>query len=229
MKLYYVFILTCFLFSALKAQEITIKGTVFENDSINTIPFAYVVNKNTRLGVTSNEDGKYSIKAKHTDTLIVSYLGKLPVKINLNNFKSVNGIINKDVYLHNKPHQLKEVTIRSIEFSKEQRKQYERYIYKPKETDPVHHPISFIYDRFSKDAQSREKLRQFYEQDLIEEAARNRLTNVLIVRLTGNPSMNFDKLQSICHLSNSYIATALEYDLYLQVRKCYKSYLLNRE
>ena len=211
------------------AQEITIKGTVFENDSVTTIPFAYVVNKNTKLGIATDQNGDFTIKAKITDTLLISFLGKLPVKISLSSYKNKGSLIQLKIYLISKPQELKEVTILSIDFSKEQRKQYEKFIYKPKANNPVSSPITFLYDRFSKEAQSREKLRQFYEQDLIEEAARKRLTDEIIIRLTGNPAMNFDKMQSICHLSNSYIATALEYDLYLQVRKCYKSYLINRE
>jgi hypothetical protein len=211
------------------AQQILVKGTVLENDSVSTIPFAYVVNKNTKLGITTDENGIFNLKANYNDTLLISYLGKVPVKINLSKFSSSNGIVTLKIILMSKPQQLKEVTIRSIDFSKEQRIQYEKFIYKPQNNTPLRSPISFLYDRFSKEARSREKLREFYEQDLIEEAARMRLTDQLIVRLTGNPSMNFDKLQSICHISNAYIATALEYDLYLQIRKCYKSYMYNHE
>jgi hypothetical protein len=211
------------------AQQINVKGSVLETDSISTIPFAYVVNKNTKLGITTDENGNFNLKANPNDTLLISYLGKVPVKINLSKLNAINGIITLNVFLMSKPQQLREVTIRSIEFSKEQRKQYEKFIYKPINNTPINSPISFLYDRFSKEARSREKLRAFYEQDLIEEAARKRLTDQLIVRLTGNPTMNFDKIQSICHISNAYIATALEYDLYFQIRKCYKSKMYNHE
>jgi hypothetical protein len=43
------------------AQQISIKGTVLENDSVSTIPFAYVVNKNTKLGITTDENGIFNL------------------------------------------------------------------------------------------------------------------------------------------------------------------------
>ena len=62
------------------AQQIEVKGSVLETDSISTIPFAYVVNKNTKLGITTDENGNFNLKANPNDTLLISYLGKVPVK-----------------------------------------------------------------------------------------------------------------------------------------------------
>jgi hypothetical protein len=221
-----IFISFIFLFfNTAYAQTIIVKGVVLEDDSNTTIPFAYVVNKNTKTGSVTDQNGIFILQAKRTDTLLISYLGKLPQKILLSKYEPVNDKIELKILLVNKPEELKQVTIRSIDFTANQRKQYEKFIYKPKQNDPIHHPISFFYDRFSREAQSREKLRLFYEQDLLNDLARKRLTDEIIVKLTGNPQMNYDKLQQICRLSPSYIVTAIEYDLYLQVRRCYSTYL----
>lgn len=220
MRLILVIILIIVSFTA-KAQTITVHGIVYDSDSITTLPYSYVVNKNTRLGLVTDQNGQFNITANKNDTLLISYISKLPEKIILSNFKVDNGYLYLKIYLKSKPEQLKQVVIRSVEFSKEQRKNYEKYIYKPLNNTPINSPITFMYDRFSKEARSREKLRSFYEQDLLEDMARKRLTNEIIIKLTGNPAMTYDKLRQLCQLSPAYIVTALEYDLYLQIKKCY--------
>ena len=55
------------------SQEKTVTGTV--SDASGTLPGANVVVKGTKLGVETDVDGKYSIKAKQGDVLVVSFVG----------------------------------------------------------------------------------------------------------------------------------------------------------
>ena len=55
------------------AQEKTITGVV--SDVNGPIPGAIVVVKGTTKGVSTGFDGKYSIKAKEGDQLVISFMG----------------------------------------------------------------------------------------------------------------------------------------------------------
>lgn len=56
------------------AQQKTVTGTVISDGA--GLPGASVKIKNTNQGTTTDENGKYSIKAKEGDILVVSYVGK---------------------------------------------------------------------------------------------------------------------------------------------------------
>ena len=55
------------------AQEKTVTGTV--TDGKLPLPAANVVIKGTKGGVSADMDGKFTIKAKQGDVLVVSYTG----------------------------------------------------------------------------------------------------------------------------------------------------------
>ena len=63
------------LFTSMFSQEVNVKGIIFDRDSVTTMPYAYIVNKNSTVGTLSDEAGKFSIRIKLGDTLSFSYLG----------------------------------------------------------------------------------------------------------------------------------------------------------
>ena len=60
--------------SALLAQNISVKGTVKSNDG-STMPGVNVVVKGTATGTTTGADGRYSVSAPATATLVFSFIG----------------------------------------------------------------------------------------------------------------------------------------------------------
>jgi len=76
MKLKYKWIFTLLLALSMQfsfAQEKIISGVV--SDVNGPIPGANVVVKGSKVGVQTDIDGKYSIKAKEGDVLVISYTG----------------------------------------------------------------------------------------------------------------------------------------------------------
>ena len=67
-----------------------IQGILLEEDSINPIPFAYVINTKTGNGALSNYDGKFSIIASDKDSITFSYLGYLKRSIAVKNIRNLN-------------------------------------------------------------------------------------------------------------------------------------------
>ena len=69
----------------LVAQEITLKGTVIEQDASSPLPGVSISIKDSSKGVVSDFDGNFEIATKIGDTIIASYIGmtnqQLPVLI----------------------------------------------------------------------------------------------------------------------------------------------------
>ncbi|WP_345167877.1 YfbK domain-containing protein [Algibacter aquimarinus] len=64
----------------MQSQEKTIYGKVLDESSI-PLPGAAVLVKNSNIGVTTDFDGEYQIKAKEKDTLVFSYVGYITKEI----------------------------------------------------------------------------------------------------------------------------------------------------
>ncbi|SHG36851.1 TonB-linked outer membrane protein, SusC/RagA family [Flavobacterium segetis] len=70
------------------AQEKTVSGVV--SDAGGPVPGANVVVKGTKNGVQTDFDGKYSIKAKAGDVLVVSYIGTTNVNVTVGASSVIN-------------------------------------------------------------------------------------------------------------------------------------------
>ena len=71
-----VFLLNSFLF----AQQSTVTGKVTD-EKLNPLVGASVKISGTRIGVTTNADGNFSINASKGQTLEISYIGKTDEKV----------------------------------------------------------------------------------------------------------------------------------------------------
>ena len=54
---------------------ITVSGQVISSDDKKAIPFVHVINKTKKIGVVSDENGFFSIKASPKDSIAFSYIG----------------------------------------------------------------------------------------------------------------------------------------------------------
>ena len=77
------------------AQEKTVTGLV--SDELGPIAGANVVVEGTTRGTTTDFDGKYTIKAKQGEVLVISYTGKKVAKISVTAASSYNVSLKDDV------------------------------------------------------------------------------------------------------------------------------------
>lgn len=71
------------------AQTSTITGTIKDNTGM-PIPGANVLIKNTTTGIQTDFDGKFAIKAKPEDILVVSFIGMKTTEIKVGSQKTIN-------------------------------------------------------------------------------------------------------------------------------------------
>lgn len=205
------------------------KGIVFDRDSVTPISYAYVVNKNSTTGTLTDEKGKFSIRIKLGDTLSFSYLGYGVTKLLTNLLKDSvrNPSLNVKIFLKPKVNELKQVTIATHSFTKEEKEYYVRKIdeYKRGMESPLASPISAMYYAWSKKGKELQKLSVLYDQLLIDEVKEHRLSDQKIRELTKNDTMNVKTFLNTCFLPDQFILNASDYELYSLVNRYYKEYI----
>ncbi len=80
-----------------EAPAITITGRVTSLDNNESLPGVNVLVKGTTNGTITDIDGKYSISADGTDTLLFSYIGYTPEDIPINNRSNIDVVLVEDV------------------------------------------------------------------------------------------------------------------------------------
>jgi hypothetical protein len=110
----YSWCLCCFLmaftFAASAQTEVTVKG--FVKDSIGGIPSATVRHTDSKNGVSTKQDGQYSIKVPKTSKLVFSFVGYKSKTVAVSDYKpNSEGIYTISVTLLPDASALEEVTV----------------------------------------------------------------------------------------------------------------------
>lgn len=217
------------LFTSMFSQEVNVKGIVFDRDSVTTMPYAYVVNKNSSVGTLSDEAGKFSIRIKLGDTLSFSYLGYSVTKLFSNSLKDSikNSLLNIKIFIKPKINELKQVTIATHSFTKEQKEYYAKKVdeYHRGMESPLADPITAMYYAWSKKGKELQKLSVLYQQLLVDEVKEHRLSDQKIRELTKNDTMNVKAFLNTCFLPDQFILNASDYELYSAVNRYYREYI----
>ncbi|SFG39930.1 TonB-dependent receptor [Prevotella sp. KH2C16] len=94
-------------------QEITVKGKVIEKETGDPLPGVSIVIEKSTRGVISDLDGSYEIRAKATDKLVYSFIGKQTQTI------AVGGRTQIDVTMADQGNELENVTV--VAFGKQKK------------------------------------------------------------------------------------------------------------
>lgn len=210
------------------AQSITVTGAVTEKDTVNVIPFAYVVNKTDGRGVVCSDRGIFNIKAKPSDTLLVSAMGFVSRKIKVADVLLLDSLnAKKIIILFPKTYELNQVIISQRELSKSQRSIYESFIHMP--MPGATSPISAAYYQWSKEGKQRQKLIEIYRKEIFFEKAEKRLQYFFNVKRIDLSKFDSRAFINFCGLSEEFVFNANDYDFYYKVSRCFDDYSGNAD
>lgn len=220
--IYFIIVLLGVTASSLYCQQL-IKGFVVEGDSLTAMPFVYIINKSTGNGTMSDNSGAFYLKTNPQDTLIVSFVGyvklKVPVaKLKTNENGDVKIVMRKIIY------NLNAVTVTAFKIKPYEREKMKKVIDESKirPINAIQSPITAMYMQFSKRGKEQRKLAAIFEQVLIDEQVKQKLNPEILRKLTGDDYIDFDKFRKYCFsLTDYYILSHDGYDLYYKVMECY--------
>ncbi|HEY9007902.1 SusC/RagA family TonB-linked outer membrane protein [Ohtaekwangia sp.] len=88
----------CFCFAyAARSQSATVNGTVTSKSDGAPLPGVNVTVKGTTIGTSTDSDGKYTINASGSATLVFSFIGYAPQEVPVNNQTAVDVVLEEDI------------------------------------------------------------------------------------------------------------------------------------
>lgn len=132
------------IFTPIFSQKYVVKGQVFEKNSTTSVPFANVYMKNSKSGMTTDEDGKFSFYASVLpDTIVISEVGFKTSKIALPTAPSTS----LTCYLENEGTLLDEVVV--IRYKDPGKTMMRRVIAQKDKNDP-NQQTNFLRNNYTK-------------------------------------------------------------------------------
>lgn len=190
------------------------------------MPFVYIINKSSGNGTMSDNNGKFTLPTQPNDTLICSYVGYLKLHIPIKDLQpdSHGEVKLVMTYL---PINLGTVNITTFKFKPYEREYMNDIIDRSRirQLEYANSPLSALYMRYSKEGKQIQKLAKIFEQILIEEEVQKKLSREILVKLTGDETIDYAAFRKYCYYVNDYYISAHEgAELYTKVMECYKRY-----
>lgn len=248
-------LLITFLFafiSSFAQEEAMINGTVLNDATDKPLENVNIVNLNTVKGASTDQNGKFAIRASVNDTLYFSYLGFKSIRVRVTNdwlkFGEIKvkmtelGIALEEVIV--RPVQLTgyvEVDARLIPVYDNYRYRisglstgYEGGKSKPGAVNSVlsaiFNPADFLYNVFGKRPKQMRKLRQMKEDDQIRNLLASKYDRETLMAVLQLERVDIDEIVNRCNYSEDFIRTASDLQILDAISECYEEYkVLNRK
>jgi hypothetical protein len=239
-KYLFLFVLTLFGFldtfaqtpktpSTATSEKITISGKAYDGENRNLpLPKLMIINMATNQGIFADAEGKFTLLAKQTDTLVFSALGFMVKKICLKDsvVKSSYAI---EVPLFKMQYTLKEVTVFETRSLNQIQRDIERLgvnkTYKTEgAADALSSPITYLYERFSKLEKSKRKVAEWENNDLRREVLKDLFRIYIKNDIIDLSTEEFDAFIVYLNLSDEFIKNASQYELVMAIKGKYESF-----
>jgi hypothetical protein len=243
--------LLCLLATSLYGQQPKprwVEGRiVLAQDSMSGIAFAHVYNKSTEKGTTSDVDGRFRIQSKPGDSLEFRMIGYVDTTMSFSQAKAIRFIIP----LKERVYQLRQVDVRANRFktpfapAEPSKDPYVGYrSVKPSGRSRQKQEISAgpaegmgvavtgaltaLANKFNKNEQQRERIRQLKEQDEIKKYYKALFEywfdKEFVAEITGLSGTELNRFIKFCKPSLTFLEEATEYEVITAIQKYHRQY-----
>lgn len=209
------------------AQTVTIHGEAYDKESKLPLPKLMIINKRTNNGTFADAEGKFTITALQTDTLMLSAIGFRVKKISLR-----DSVAKKQytllIPLEKLYFMLKEVSVfapRSLnEIQKDIDKLGVKRTYSTENIDAISSPITYLYERFSKFGRSKQKVAEWENEDMKRDILKDLFRLYIKHDIIDLSEEEFDAFIKYLQLSDEFIRSASQLELVLAVKGKYENF-----
>lgn len=218
----------CVLVNMVNAQEINVKGQVVGRNGHNTLFNIMVVNQQSGTGTFAAADGKFSIKAQRSDTIMITARDCAIKKICFRDSLSKNNFT-VTVKLDSLHYELSDVYVHPQPSLPQIHKDIKELGNVPN-TDTykdvsLMSPISLLYERFSRIEQSKRKVAQMEDNEKKSQVLKDLLHLYIKYDIINLDDKTFDDFIDYCNFSDSFIKSATDYELIMVVKQKYQVYM----
>jgi len=229
-----LFLLALFNFNALGQKNVPysslvceIKGQAYDKESKLPLSQLMVINKQTNIGTFADADGYFSINAKLTDTIILSALGFKIKNICLKD-STFQKKINITVPLEKLYFTLKEISVfasRSLnEIEIDINKIGIKKSFSVNGIYAIESPITYLYERFSKFAKSKQKVAEWENEDFKRDILKDLFRLYIKHEIIDLSEDEFEAFIKYLNLSDEYIQNATQLELTMAIKGKYENF-----
>lgn len=209
------------------AQTVTIHGEAYDKESKLPLPKLMIINKRTNNGTFADAEGKFTITALQTDTLMLSAIGFRVKKISLRD-SIAKKQYNLLIPLEKLYFMLKEVSVfapRSLnEIQKDIDKLGVKRTYSTENIDAISSPVTYLYERFSKFGRSKQKVAEWENEDMKRDILKDLFRLYIKHDIIDLSEEEFDAFIKYLQLSDEFIKNASQLELVLAVKGKYENF-----
>lgn len=225
------FLIVVSLFPVLTHAQtvINITGQAFDKDNNNLpLPKLMIINKRTNNGSFADAEGKFSINAYQSDTILFSVIGYHTKKICLK-----DSIIKKqyhiEIEMQKLQYTLKEISVfgtRSLtDIDKDIAKlDSTRRKHSYQDINPIASPITYLYERFSKFGKSKQKVAEWENEDLKRDILKDLFRLYVKNDIIDLSEDEFEAFIVYCNLSEEFIKTASQFELVMAIKGKFEAF-----
>lgn len=227
-----------FAFAAAKAQtpateQITFRGTVYDAGDSSARPAPMVVDKRTGTGQAFMAGGTFSISGLKTDTFLVTSGGYEIARYCFRD-SAAKPVYTVRVPLHVKQNYLNPVAIypvKDLSVIKQERESLhvEQTYTTQGLADAMESPITYMYERFSREGRSRATVAEMENKDKQADILKDLFRTYNAAGVIDLKENEFDAFIAYLNLPEEYLRTASDYDLAVTIRQRYLQYRAAQE
>jgi len=212
----------------LSAQNvITISGQVFDKESKLPLPKLMIINHRTNQGVFADAEGRFSITAMQSDTILFSAVGFMVKKISLKD-STIRKKYIVEVTLQKLEYSLQEVSVFATRNLNDIEKDIDRLglksTYTLDDLNALGSPITFLYERFSKFGRSRQKVAEWENEELKRDILKDLFRLYVKNDIIDLDDSEFDAFIKYLNLSDEFIQNATQFELTVAIKGKYESF-----
>jgi len=215
----------CFNISA--QPDITISGQAFDKESKLPLPKLMIINHRTNQGVFADAEGKFSITAMQSDTILFSAVGFMVKKITLKD-STIRKKYYVEVTLNKLQYTLKEISVFATRNLNEIQRDIDKLglksTYTLDDLNALGSPITYLYERFSKFGRSRQKVAEWENADLKRDILKDLFRLYVQNDIIDLDDSEFDAFIKYLNLSDEFIQNATQFELTVAIKGKYESF-----
>ncbi|MEX2485696.1 MAG: hypothetical protein WED10_14080 [Brumimicrobium sp.] len=203
-----------------ECEEVLLKGYV--EDSIKKQSFynLMVVNMSTQQGVFGGSNGDFSVYARPSDTVVFSVSGYPKKTITVTSDENCQ--MDTVIYLESKVQEYEAIEVSPIKTLDEIKREREELSKRETRTvtgiDVLQSPITALYERFSKRAQSKRLVAEMEHQDNINNVLKELLRVYVSYDVVYLEEEEFEAFVYFLNIDEHFLKTASDYELITYIK-----------
>ncbi|MDB4533290.1 carboxypeptidase-like regulatory domain-containing protein [Vicingaceae bacterium] len=233
-------ILSVFSTSSLLAQNSFTKGVILNKSDYSKIVHAHIINTTSKIGVSSNSNGEFTIQTNKEDTLMISFIGFKSIKVQVSKISPI-------IYLERTIYTIEPYTVLPYKNFNEFREAFTDLEIEDTVKQKINPsimafvqpfnpsnlngglsfggPISSLAAKFNKRIKDRKHYEHLLQRDKYEAFLVAKFNPKLITQATSlKEKYQINSFMEYCDFTDKFIEFSSHYNLVDQIIKCFEEY-----